>query len=74
MDKKALEKFAQTIENQVRYECAMDRIIEKQSAVIKASQELIAKMDQQNKLFSEIAELNRILDEDDKKIRSWKIK
>jgi hypothetical protein len=67
MDKKELEKFAQTIENQVRHEVAMDRVIEKQNAVIKASQELIAKMDEQNKLFSEIAELSRILDEDDRK-------
>ena len=69
MDKKALEKFAQTIENQVRYEISMDRVIEKQEEVIKASQELIAKMDQQNKLFSEIAELNRILDEHDNKYK-----
>ena len=67
MNKEALERFAQTIENQVRYEISMDRVIEKQNEVIKASQELIEKMDQQNKLFSEIAELNRILDEHDKK-------
>ena len=67
MNKESLERFAQTIENQVRYEISMDRVIEKQNEVIKASQELIAKMDQQNKLFSEIAELNRILDEHDKK-------
>ena len=69
MNKEALERFAQTIENQVRYEISMDRVIEKQNEVIKASQELIAKMDQQNKLFSEIAELNRILDEHDKKYK-----
>ena len=66
MNKELLERFAQTIENQVRYEISMDRVIEKQNEVIKASQELIEKMDQQNKLFSEIAELNRILDEHDK--------
>jgi len=69
MNKEALERFAKTIENQVRYENSMDRVIEKQNEVIKASQELIAKMDQQNKLFSEIAELNRILDEHDKKYK-----
>ena len=67
MNKEALERFAKTIENQVRYEISMDRVIEKQNEVIKASQELIEKMDQQNKLFSEIAELNRILDEHDNK-------
>ena len=69
MNKEALERFAQTIENQVRYEISMDRVIEKQNEVIKASQELIEKMDQQNKLFSEIAELNRILDEHDNKYK-----
>ena len=69
MNKEALERFAKTIENQVRYEISMDRVIEKQNEVIKASQELIAKMDEQNKLFSEIAELNRILDEHDKNKR-----
>ena len=67
MDKLALEQFAQTIENQVRHEIAMDNLIEKGDSLINTQKELIEKMNEEKKLYADISELNRILDEDDKK-------
>lgn len=57
-----LEKIIQVIENQVRYECKLDSVIEKSNQLIKDNDDIIKKMDEQIELLKQISELNRYLD------------
>ena len=62
MNKEALERFAQTIENQTKQIIAIDHIIKKQDDLIKCGSELIEKLDEEKELYKQIEELNILLD------------
>ena len=57
-----LREFAEIVEKQTKQKIKFDNMIKKQDELIKCSNELIEKLDQEKELYKQIDELNILLD------------